>query len=76
MSALKLKITRIGNSSGVVLPKEAMARLKIEEGDTIYLTEAPGGYRIVNYDPDFEATMEAARKVMRKRRTLLRALAK
>ena len=53
-----------------------MARLEIEEGDTIYLTEAPGGYRIVNYDPDFEATMEAARKVMRKRRTLLRALAK
>ena len=76
MSALKLKITRIGNSSGVVLPKEAMARLKIEEGDTIFLTEAPGGYRIVNYDPDFEATMEAARKVMRMRRTLLRALAK
>lgn len=76
MSALKLKVTRIGNSNGVVLPKEAMARLKIEAGDTIFLTEAPGGYRIVNYDPDFEATMEAARKVMRKRRTLLRSLAK
>lgn len=71
-----LKLTQIGNSVGVVLPKELLARLKLGKGDTVYVTESPDGYRITPYDPDFEAAMEAARKVMKERRAALRELAK
>jgi putative addiction module antidote len=73
---VKLKVTTVGNSTGVVLPKEVLARLKIEKGDTIFLTEAPEGYRITPYDPDFERQMDLARKVMRERREVLKELAK
>ena len=73
---LALKITSVGNSLGLVLPKEAAARLKVEKGDTVYLTEAPDGYRLTPYSPDFETQMTAARKIMRKRRNALRELAK
>ncbi|MGB5101932.1 MAG: AbrB/MazE/SpoVT family DNA-binding domain-containing protein [Steroidobacteraceae bacterium] len=71
-----LKLTSIGNSVGVVLPKELLARLKLGKGDTVYVTESPDGYRITPYDPDFESAMEAARKVMKERRAALRELAK
>ncbi len=71
-----LKLTSIGNSVGVVLPKELLARLKLAKGDTVYVTESPDGYRITPYDPDFETAMEAARKVMKERRAALRELAK
>ena len=71
-----LKLTSIGNSVGVVLPKELLARLKLGKGDTVYVTESPDGYRITPYDPDFEVAMEAARKVMKERRAALRELAK
>lgn len=71
-----LKLTSIGNSVGVVLPKELLARLKLGKGDTVYVTESPDGYRITPYDPDFEAAMEAARKVMKERRAALRELAR
>jgi putative addiction module antidote len=47
----KLKLTTIGNSAGVVLPKEVLARLKLDKGDSVYLTEAPDGYRLTPYDP-------------------------
>ena len=73
---ISLKLTQIGNSVGVVLPREALQRLKAEKGDTIYLTDAPGGYRLVSYDPAFEAQMSAAERIMKKRRNALRALAK
>ena len=73
---VKLKVTTVGSSAGVVLPKEVLARLKIEKGDALYLTEAPEGYRITAYDPDFERQMTLARKVMRDRRNVLRELAK
>lgn len=73
---LALKLTTIGNSVGLVLPKEALARLKVEKGDTIYLTESPDGYRITPHDPEFEHQMGLACKVMKKRRAALRALAK
>ncbi len=72
----QLKLTRIGNSFGVVLPKEALARLKLEGGDTVYLTESPDGFRLTPYDPQFEDQMEAARRIMKKRRDALRELAK
>jgi putative addiction module antidote len=71
-----LKITKIGNSAGVVLPKELLARLRAGVGDTLYVTEAPDGIRITAADPDFSAQMEAAERIMRRDRNVLRALAK
>lgn len=72
----KLKLTAIGNSAGVVFPKEILARLKLEKGDSVYLTECQDGYRLTPYNPEFEQQMKAARRVMRKRRAALRELAK
>ncbi|WP_300300981.1 AbrB/MazE/SpoVT family DNA-binding domain-containing protein [Ferrovibrio sp.] len=71
-----LKLTQIGNSTGVVLPKDALAKLKVEKGDTLYLTETPDGFRLTPYNPEFERQMEAAQRIMKKRRNLLRELAK
>jgi putative addiction module antidote len=73
---LALKITRVGNSAALVLPKEALALLRVAQGDTVYLTAAPDGYRITAYDPDFERHMTLARRLMRKHRNTLRELAK
>ena len=73
---IALKLTRVGNSTGVVLPKEALARLKVNAGDTVYLTESPDGFRITPYEPGFEEQMEVARGVMKKHRDVLRELAK
>ena len=71
-----LKLTQIGNSVGVILPKEVLARLKLEKGDTLYLTDAPDGMRMTPHDPVFEGQMQAARDVMKARRAVLRELAK
>lgn len=71
-----LKLNRIGNSVGVILPKDVLARLRVQEGDKLYLTEAPDGYRISQYDPEFAKQMEVAEKVMNRRRDALRELAK
>jgi putative addiction module antidote len=71
-----LKLRSIGNSVGAVIPKEVLSRLNVAEGDTVYLTEAPDGYRITPYNPDFADQMGAARAVMKKRRNVLRELAK
>lgn len=71
-----LKVTQVGNSIGVILPKEVAARLKVEKGDVIYLTESADGYRVTPYDPGFETQMQAARAIMKRRRNVLRELAK
>lgn len=74
-----LKLSRVGNSVGVVLPKEVLARLKLHVGDTVFLTESPDGYRLTPYDNDrttFESQMEIARDVMKRRRSALRELAR
>jgi putative addiction module antidote len=71
-----LKLRAVGNSTGLVLPKEVMAKLKVEEGDSVFLTETPDGYKITPYDPAFETQMTAARKIMKQRRNALRELAK
>lgn len=71
-----LKIRKVGNSLGLVLPKEVLARLKVEEGDTIYLTDAQDGYRITPMDADFAEQMSAAEAIMREDRNVLRELAK
>ena len=71
-----LKITKIGNSAGIILPKEALARLRAAIGDTLYLSEAPDGIRLSASDPGFGAKMEAAEAIMREDRDILRVLAK
>jgi putative addiction module antidote len=74
---IKFKVTTVGASAGFILSKEAMARLKVKKGDTLYLTEAPGGgYRLTPYDPDFEEQMRLAEDIMHDDRDILRALAK
>ena len=75
MQALKLKITKVGNSAGLLLPKEALAKLRAEQGDTVFLTETTEGLRITPYDPDFERQVEIMQKVAKKRRNVLRKLA-
>jgi putative addiction module antidote len=72
----KLKITTVGSSVGVVLPKEVLSRLKVSKGDSIFLTESPDGFRITPYDAEFEEQMSLARKFMRENRDVLRELAK
>ena len=71
-----LKITKIGNSAGVVLPKELLARLRAGIGDSLYVTEAPDGIRIRAANPDLATQMELAEQIMREDRNVLRALAK
>ena len=71
-----LKLIRIGNSIGAVLPKEALARMNLAQGDALFLTDAPVGYRLTPCEPYFEVQMEAARRIMKKRRNVLRELAK
>ena len=74
---LSFKVMTVGASAGFILTKEAMARLKVQKGDTIYLTEAPdGSYRLTPYNPDFERQMKLAEDIMHQDREILRALAK
>jgi putative addiction module antidote len=75
MRALKLKITKFGNSAALLLPKEALAKLHAERGDTVCLTETVEGSRIVPYDPDCERQVEIVQKVAKKRRKVLGKLA-
>jgi putative addiction module antidote len=71
-----LKLTQIGNSVGVILPREMLARLGMTKGDTIYAIDQPDGVRLTIANPDFATQMEVARKVMKDRRAALRELAK
>lgn len=72
-----VKLKKIGNSAGVILPKEVMARLNLSVGDTFYATLTPeGGIRLTPYDPDFEKAMEVARRGMKIYRNALAELAK
>lgn len=74
---LTFKVTTVGTSAGVILTKEALAHLKLQKGDTVYLTEAPdGGYRLTPYNPDFARQMTLAEAIMHDDRDILRALAK
>ncbi len=73
----KIKVRHIGNSLGVVLPKEVLAKLNVNDGDMLYLIESPdGSMRISPFDPAFEEQMKAAREGMGKFRNTLRELAK
>ncbi len=72
----KVKVTAIGNSLGLVLPKEVLARLNVEKGDELYLVEGPDGLVLTPYQQDFEEQVEAARKVRKRYRNALRELAR
>ena len=71
-----LKLTQIGNSVGVILPKEVLARLKVEKGNTLYVTDAPSGGTLTPYAPSFETQLALGREFMREYRDTFRALAK
>jgi putative addiction module antidote len=73
---LTLKLTKIGNSTGLVLPKEALTQMNVGPGDTVFLIRTADGFRLTPYDPEFEDQMTRARKIMKKRRAALRELAK
>lgn len=71
-----LKLTQIGNSVGIVVPKDLLARWHVDKGDAMYITESPDGDRITPYNPVFEAQMKLARQIMDKRKAVLHELAK
>ena len=71
-----LKLTQIGNSVGVILPKEVLGHLRLDKGDTVYLTDSPDGMRLTPHDPVFEMQMREAREIMKTRRAVLHELAK
>ncbi len=72
---MQLKVTKIGNSAGVILPKELLARLRVEAGDSLFVSEAPDGVRITATNPDFAAKMALAETIMREDRDILNVLA-
>lgn len=71
-----LKLIKIGNSTGVILPKDVLARLRVALGEEVFLAEAPGGYRLTASDPEFAEAMAAAEKIMREDRDVLNVLAR
>jgi putative addiction module antidote len=75
MNMATAKIIPVGNSAGIILPKEILARLNVKKGDTLCICEGPQGIRLIPYDPEFAEQMEAAREVMRENRDVLRRLA-
>jgi putative addiction module antidote len=72
---MTLKLTTIGNSTGVVLPKEILQRLRVDRGDTLYVVETPTGIELTPYNPELAVQLEVAERVMREDRDVLRKLA-
>ena len=70
-----VKLTAIGNSVGVILPKELLAKLHVDKGDMLYITETPDGIALTAYNEKFARQMEVGRKIMREDRDVLRRLA-
>jgi putative addiction module antidote len=71
-----LKLTQIGNSIGVILPREVLGRLKLEKGESVFLTETPDGYVITPYNPALDEQIQAGREFMREYRDTFHQLAK
>ena len=71
----RLKVTTVGNSAGIVLPKELLAKLRVGKGDVLYATETPNGIELSAYDPEFAGQMDAAEAIMREDRDILKKLA-
>ncbi|HEX3473285.1 MAG TPA: AbrB/MazE/SpoVT family DNA-binding domain-containing protein [Silvibacterium sp.] len=70
-----VKVTTVGNSVGIVLPKDMLSRLNIRKGDILYVTETPDGVQLTPYDEKFDATMKTAHDIMRRYRDTLKKLA-
>ncbi len=70
-----VKVVAVGNSTGVILPKEIVQRLRVKKGDTLYVLETPNGIELTPYDREFAAQMEIAERVMREDRDVLKKLA-
>lgn len=73
---LKVKVTTVGNSMGILLPKEVLGKMKANKGDFLYLVESPEGYTLTPYQQDFEEQISAAENIMARYRNTLRELAK
>ena len=70
-----VKVVAVGNSRGVILPKEILQRLRVDKGDTLYVLETPNGIELTPYDREFAAKMEVAESIMREDRDVLKKLA-
>ena len=70
-----VKLTTIGNSTGLILPREILERLRVDKGDLLYVIETPRGIELTPYNPEFAAQIEAAEEVMRQDRDALKKLA-
>lgn len=70
-----VKVTTIGNSAGIILPKELLERLRVSKGDTLTVTETPDGVQLSTYDETVNRQMEVAERIMRENRNMLRKLA-
>ncbi|MEM1080613.1 MAG: AbrB/MazE/SpoVT family DNA-binding domain-containing protein [Pseudomonadota bacterium] len=70
-----LKVTTVGNSTGVILPKELLEKLRVQRGDELMVLETPDGITLTPYNPEFAKQMDVAEQIMRKRRNLLKKLA-
>ncbi len=73
---MKLKVRKVGTSAGVILPKETLGHLGVNEGDELFLVESPNGYEVSRYDPEFEKQVDIARKGMKAYKDTLHELAK
>lgn len=73
---MRVTVIQIGNSTGLILPKEAAVRLRVKKGDSVFLTETIDGYTLTPYDPEFEDQMAVAKQGMTKYRNALHELAK
>jgi putative addiction module antidote len=70
-----LKLTTVGSSTGVVLPKDLLERLRVKKGDLLHVLETPGGIELTPYDPEFAEQIAVAEEVMRSDRNVLKKLA-
>ena len=73
---MELKLRKVGNSVAMIVPKHVRQKMGVKEGDAVYLTETPDGYRISPYDPEFSRQMKLARKAQAKHRAALHELSK
>ncbi len=72
---MRLKVTTVGNSTGIVLPKELLSKMRVGRGDMLYATELADGIKLTPYDEEFEQQMEVAEQIMREDRDVLKKLA-
>jgi putative addiction module antidote len=75
-ATMKLKLRAIGTSTGVILPKELLHRLRVKKDDSLFVVESPDGYQLTPYDPEVEEQVRLGLEIMAKRRNIFRALAK